>query len=160
MGVPVGAGQPAVGLGLPVRREEGGLFMNEKIFGIGTDIVEVERIRENLERFGDRFAGRILTDAEFDEFCRNARPPHFLARRFAVKEAVAKAFGTGFRDGLRLRDIELRHNEFGRPELGYTGAALTFCREFAISSSHVSVSDERHYAVAFVTLLSRSSAQP
>lgn len=133
--------------------------MNERIFGIGTDIVEVERIRENLERFGDRFAGRILSAGEFDEFCRNARPQHFLARRFAVKEAVAKAFGTGFRDGLRLRDIELHHNELGRPELGYTGVARILCRQFKISSSHVSVSDERRYAVAFVTLLSRSSDQ-
>jgi holo-[acyl-carrier protein] synthase len=134
-------------------------LMNERIFGIGTDIVEVERIRETLERFGDRFAGRILTDAECEAFYRDARRPHFLARRFAVKEAVAKAFGTGFRDGLRLRDIELRHNALGRPELCYTGVAQTLCREFAISSSHVSVSDERRYAVAFVTLLTRGSAQ-
>ena len=83
------------------------------IYGIGTDIVQVVRIRESLDRHGERFAERILSDAELAEFRASAHPARFLARRFAAKEAVAKAFGTGFSGGLTFRDITIGHDDAG-----------------------------------------------
>ena len=70
------------------------------IFGIGTDIVSVQRMRRNLGRYGERFARRILSESELEEFRATAKPENFLAKRFAAKEAAAKAMGTGFSGGL------------------------------------------------------------
>ncbi len=120
--------------------------------GIGTDIVRVARMRRSLERFGPRFAARILTDAELAEFGRHPRQAHFLAKRFAAKEAAAKAMGIGFRNGLRLRDIGVIHDGNGKPLLEFFGYAQTFIREQQITDIHVSLADEEGYAVAFVTL--------
>lgn len=121
-------------------------------YGIGTDIVRVARMRRNLERFGLRFAARILTDTELAEFHRHPRQAHFLAKRFAAKEAVAKAMGIGFRHGLRLRDIGVVNDDNGRPSLEFFGYANTFMQAHAITEAHVSLADEEDYAVAFVTL--------
>lgn len=120
--------------------------------GIGTDIVRVARMRRNLERFGPRFAARILTDAELSEFARYPRQAHFLAKRFAAKEAAAKAMGIGFRNGLRLRDIGVIHDANGKPLLEFFGYAQVFVREQGITDTHISLADEEEYAVAFVTL--------
>lgn len=122
------------------------------IFGIGTDIVRVARMQRDLDRYGERFAERILSVTELAEFRDNARPAHFLARRFAAKEAAAKAMGTGFRDGITLRQIAVLHNEHGRPALEFTGAAADFLRAQDITASHLSISDEEDHAVAFVAL--------
>ncbi|BAZ93473.1 holo-[acyl-carrier-protein] synthase [Thiohalobacter sp. COW1] len=123
------------------------------IYGIGTDIVSIARMEQALTRFGRRFAERILSAAELQEFDACARPAALLAKRFAVKEAVAKAFGTGFRDGLRLQDIQVGHDSRGRPELHYRGAAQALARTNAVTASHVSIADERDYAIAYVILL-------
>ena len=123
------------------------------IFGIGTDIVRVDRMRVNLERYGDKFARRILTATEFAEFCASPRPAHFLAKRFAAKEAAAKALGTGFRDGLSLRDIGVTHDAYGKPQLAYHGKAEDLRDTLNIGEGHLSIADERDYAVAFVALL-------
>ena len=122
------------------------------IHGIGTDIVRVARMRRGLERFGPRFAARILTDAELAEFARHPRPAHFLAKRFAAKEAVAKAMGTGFRDGLRLRDIGVTNDRNGKPLLQFSGHAKAYMDAHGITEAHVSLADEEEYAVAFVAL--------
>lgn len=122
------------------------------IYGIGTDIVRVGRMRDNLERFGEKFAARILTEGELADFRRSGKPAHFLARRFAAKEATAKAMGTGFRDGLFLRHIEVTHDRRGKPQLIFVGQALVFVREKMIHAAHLSVSDEEDHAVAFVAL--------
>ena len=122
------------------------------IFGIGTDIVRVARMQKDLERFGNRFAERILTDNELREFSTSARPAHFLARRFAAKEAAAKAMGTGFSHGLALRHIGVIHDEAGKPLLEFTDAALELMRQRGITTAHISLSDEEDHAVAFVTL--------
>ncbi len=122
------------------------------IYGIGTDIVSVERMRHNLERFGDRFAERILTDDELKEFRNVVNHAHFLARRFAAKEAVAKAMGTGFINGLSLRHIGVGHDALGKPVLKFSGRAKEFVRSEKIAFSHISLADETDYAVAFVTL--------
>ncbi|HEB57529.1 MAG TPA: holo-ACP synthase [Gammaproteobacteria bacterium] len=122
------------------------------IYGIGTDIVSVERMRNNLERFGNRFAERILTDEELKEFRQVFNHAHFLARRFAAKEAVAKAMGTGFINGLSLHHIGVGHDALGKPLLKFSGRAQEFISREKIASSHISLADETDYAVAFVTL--------
>jgi holo-[acyl-carrier protein] synthase len=127
------------------------------IFGIGTDIVRVARIAGSLERHGARFAERILTDEELAEFARASRPAHFLAKRFAAKEAAAKALGTGFSGGLSLRHIGVVHDARGRPGLRFSGEAARLAEEFGIGEMHLSLSDEQEYALAFVTLVRRGA---
>ena len=123
------------------------------IFGIGTDIVSVSRMQSALERHGDRFAERILGALELDEYRQCAKPAHFLAKRFAAKEAAAKAFGTGFRDGLAMSDFIIGHDEIGKPLLQFNGRAESFCRERGVGEAFISISDEKDHAIAFVTLL-------
>ncbi len=122
------------------------------IFGIGTDIVRVARMQQDLDRFGERFAERILTANEMQEFRRNAGKANFLARRFAAKEAAVKALGTGFSQGVQLHDIEVGHDAQGKPLLEFRGRAREFMREKSITVSHISLADEQDHAVAFVTL--------
>lgn len=123
------------------------------IFGIGTDIVNVSRIERALERHGERFAIRILADVELEEYRQSSKPAHFLAKRFAAKEAAAKAFGTGFRDGLSMSDFIIGHDKMGKPLLHYGEKAKSFCQEQGVGQSFLSISDEKEHAVAFVTLL-------
>lgn len=122
------------------------------IFGIGTDIVRVARMRADLERFGERFAERILTPAELEEYRSNANKANFLARRFAAKEAAAKALGTGFSNGVHWREIEVRHDGQGKPLLGFRGQTLRYVEARGIRIFHISLADEQDHAVAFVTL--------
>ena len=122
------------------------------IFGIGTDIVEISRMEQNLSRHGERFAERILTEVELARYSQHVKPAQFLAKRFAAKEAVAKAFGTGFRDGLSLQHIGVVNDAHGRPMLEFSGQAAEMLEKFNITRSHLSLSDEPHYAIAFVIL--------
>ena len=85
------------------------------IYGVGTDVVEVSRIAKALERFGDGFAKKILSPEEFLVFQKNNLKENFLAKRFAAKEAFAKALGTGFRNDLNFKDIEIMNDKFGKP---------------------------------------------
>lgn len=123
------------------------------IFGVGTDIVRVARMQENLDNFGDRFAARILTANELHDFQQAKQPAHFLARRFAAKEATAKAMGTGFSAGLSLRDIGVGHDAKGKPLVEFHGRAGEIKEEFCIGESYISIADEQDHALAFVTLL-------
>ncbi len=123
------------------------------IFGIGTDIVNVGRMEKNLHEHGERFASRILTDDEFADYQRSASKAHFLARRFAAKEAAAKAMGIGFSEGLSLRHIGVGHDARGKPLLVFSEKAREFIDQHGIAGSHLSLADERDYAVAFVTLV-------
>ena len=122
------------------------------IYGIGTDIVRVGRIRDDLSRFGDRFAERILTANELLEFHQNVNKANFLARRFAAKEAAVKAMGTGFSNGVKLHDIEVTHDAQGKPMLAFHGRAREFMQEKSVAVAHISLADEQDHAVAFVTL--------
>jgi holo-[acyl-carrier protein] synthase len=123
------------------------------IYGIGTDIVHIPRMQALLDKHDDKIALRILTDDEFDDFKKSINPAAFLAKRFAAKEAVAKAFGTGFRGGLSLRHIGVTNNEHGKPELNFFLYGLTLLQQFNIKRSLISLSDEGDYAVAYVTLI-------
>ena len=123
------------------------------IFGIGTDIVQVSRIQKSLDRYGELFARRILAETELEDFRRTLHPARFLARRFAAKEALAKAYGTGFTGGLTFRDIAVTHDAAGKPMLELAGRAAELQQEMGIGEDFISISDEREYAVAFVTVL-------
>jgi len=125
------------------------------IFGIGTDIVEIGRMERALGRHGPRFATRILGPAEWDAFERAGTPATFLAKRFAAKEAAAKALGTGFRDGITLPQITVGHDPLGRPLLHFDGRAAEEAERRGVGESFISIADERRYAVAFVTLMCR-----
>jgi holo-[acyl-carrier protein] synthase len=123
------------------------------IYGIGTDIVRIARMQQSLDKHGDRFARRILTDHELIGYQQTTKPAHFLAKRFAAKEATAKAMGTGFRNGLSLKHINVNHDTQGKPILEFSGLAAEFMSEQGINESHISLADEQEYAVAFVTLI-------
>lgn len=123
------------------------------IFGVGTDIVRIERMERNIGRYGHRLARRILAGAEYGEYELERRPARFLAKRFAAKEAVAKALGRGFSDGISPRQIAVVHDPRGRPMLAYTGRVRELCDDARIRDSHLSLADEEEYAIAFVTLV-------
>lgn len=123
------------------------------IFGIGTDIVQVARIQASLDQYGERFVRRILADVEVEDYRDTIHPARFLARRFAAKEALAKAYGTGFTDGLTFTDIVVSHDPAGKPVLQLQGRAAELRQKMGIGEDFVSISDEKEYAVAFVTLL-------
>ncbi len=122
------------------------------IHGIGIDIVSVERIQENLTRYGSRFSERILSSNELEEFTANNFPARFLAKRFAAKEALAKALGTGFRDGMHLNQITVAHDSEGRPQLSCEGKISQVLSANNIHHSYLSLSDENEYACAVVVL--------
>ena len=126
------------------------------IFGVGTDIVRVSRMADSLERHGEKFARRILTDHEFEGFNQSVKPAHYLARRFAAKEAIAKAMGIGFTRGLSLRHVGVTHDAEGKPIIEFFGRGSELCDEFGIGKSYISLADEDDHAVAFVTLLNKT----
>jgi holo-[acyl-carrier protein] synthase len=122
------------------------------IYGIGVDIVEVVRIRRAHERWGIRFAEKILGPIELLQYARTRRPVRFLAMRFAAKEAASKAFGTGFKQGVSPRQIEVHHNAAGKPSLVFLGHVAELARREDIGSSFVSMADETDYAIAYAVL--------
>ena len=90
------------------------------IFGIGTDVVQLERVRHVYERYGERFASRLLMPEEEQGFRGHRRPVRFLAMRFAAKEAIVKALGTGFAHGVWIRDVGIVPDAWGRPEVRWS----------------------------------------
>jgi holo-[acyl-carrier protein] synthase len=122
------------------------------IRGIGVDIVKVDRIEKAVERWGHRFLERIFTAAEIERCQKRARPAQCLALRFAAKEAFAKALGLGMREGLRWRDIEVVHDNFGKPDLLLHNQAQRLLETVEASRTWLSLSDERESALAVVVL--------
>ncbi len=122
------------------------------IFGIGTDIVEVARIKASLEEFGDAFAQRILAESEFASYQASAIKPRFLAKRFAAKEAFSKALGTGLRAPATLQNIAVSHDALGKPVLILAAELQAMLQSKNISHTHISISDEKNLAAAFVVL--------
>ncbi|WP_028117692.1 holo-ACP synthase [Ferrimonas senticii] len=120
------------------------------IKGLGTDIVEIERIATRFDKLGDKLAARILTESELRELGHSSDPARFLAKRFAIKEAAAKALGTGIGRGVSFQHISLSHNEWGAPLLQLRGGAAERMAQLGATSTHVSLSDERRYVVATV----------
>jgi holo-[acyl-carrier protein] synthase len=122
------------------------------IFGIGTDIVEYARIETMWARYGVRFAARVLSELESSDYQASPNASRFLAKRFAAKEAFAKAVGSGLRDPVSLRRISITHDGLGKPVLQFDEVLRTHLAQLGISGHHLSISDERSMIVAFVVL--------
>jgi holo-[acyl-carrier protein] synthase len=130
------------------------------IFGIGVDVLEAQRMHETHARFGTRIVEHLLMPEERAQFERTARPQRFLAMRFAAKEAIVKAMGTGFAHGMWLRDVGVVQNEWGRPEICYSARGERMRRQLGIGEGHVTLTDEAGLVVAVAVLLRASAARP
>lgn len=122
------------------------------IYGIGTDIVEVSRIEDSLARFGNDFARRILSEREMQDFLQSNTQARFLAKRFAAKEAFAKALGTGVRSPATFENIGVTHDDLGKPVLDLAPVLQAHLDAKGIRFQHLSISDEKMLAAAFVVL--------
>ena len=130
------------------------LMHQQKIYGIGIDIVEVTRIQEASRRWGTRFEQRVYTHQELT-YCGDTPSRYWrLAARFAAKEATLKALGTGLTTGMRWRDVEIQADAVGKPEIVLHGEVQRYAHERNISTAFVSMSHTNAYAVAQVTLCS------
>ena len=123
------------------------------IFGVGTDIVELARMQETYDRFGERFVQRLLMPEERTLYEQTRSPVRFLAMRFAGKEATVKAMGTGFRHGVWIRDVGIVNNAWGRPLVIFSERGQGVCRELGIGEAHVSLTDDAGLVVAFAVAM-------
>lgn len=119
------------------------------VIGVGTDRVVVARIAASMERFGERFVRRVYTSREFEQAVAKGNTARRLAMLFASKEAVAKALGTGFRQGVAPRFIETLHLSSGKPEVKLHAGAAAAAERLGIASVHVSLTDDDGVAMAF-----------
>ena len=122
------------------------------IFGIGTDIVDYARIETMWARYGVRFADRLLSERELPEFLVQVQRARYLAKRFAAKEAFAKAVGCGLRYPVTLRRISVTHDGLGKPLLQFDVTLQSYLAKLGVSGHHLSISDERSMIIAFVVL--------
>ena len=122
------------------------------ILGIGTDIAALARMESLHQRYGERIARRILSETEMAEFFRHAHPARLLMKRFAAKEALAKAAGTGLRHPVSLTHMTVTHDTLGKPAFVFSMELSDYFKESGIVRHHLSISDERDMAVAFVIL--------
>lgn len=121
------------------------------IFGVGTDIVEIDRIAKSIDA-SSKFAARILSEFEYQEYAKSKHPAAYLAKKFAAKEALVKAMGTGIGHGISWQMAQIEHDDKGKPYFKVTAAIAEFFERHDVRSCHLSISDERHYASAFVVL--------
>ncbi|MEL7449070.1 MAG: holo-ACP synthase [Pseudomonadota bacterium] len=126
------------------------------IFGVGTDLVQVSRVQKVYERFGKRFAERLLLPEEMALFERNKRPVRFLAMRFAAREATVKAMGTGFANGMWIRDVGFLPDKWGKPELIWSERGARMCEQLGIGEGFVSLTDEAGMVAAIAVLMCRA----
>lgn len=126
------------------------------IFGIGTDVVRIERVAQVYERFGQRFVERLLMPEELALFDGHRRPVRFLAMRFAAKEAIVKALGTGFAHGVWVRDVGFAPDGRGRPEVRFSARGREVADRLGAGGGHVSLSDEAGLVFAVAVLMRRA----
>ena len=129
------------------------------IFGIGIDVLEAKRIERSFERFGTRFVDRLLMPAEKAQLARTKRPLRFLAMRFAAKEAIVKALGTGFAHGVWIRDVGMVPNKLGQPQVIYSERGRALCRKLGVGEGHLTLSDEAGLIVAVAVLMRASEGK-
>ena len=126
--------------------------METALISLGTDILKIERIDAVVARLGDRFVRRILTENERLEYGSSGQPNRLLAKRFAAKEAIAKALGTGIGRGVSWQDIQINHDENGAPLVELSGGAQEVAHRRGAASVLLSLADETDYVVAFAAL--------
>ena len=122
------------------------------IVGIGVDIAETARVEKLVAKYGERFARRILTVDELLEFERRKHSSSYLATRFAAKEAVAKALGSGIGEQFGFHSVQIDNDAQGKPLLRFMGSAVDLIAGLNINNAMISLSDEKHYVVAMVVL--------
>ncbi len=122
------------------------------VIGIGTDIVEINRITSMSEQVLNRLALRVLTDTEYQHYQTIKQPERYLAKRWAGKEALSKALGTGIAQGVSFKHIEIQSLASGQPILCLTNKALEVAQSLGATKWHITLSDEVNYATAFVVL--------
>jgi len=122
------------------------------IIGIGIDLVEIERIHDSVEKFGHRFLDRIFTQAEIEYCQRKAHRYQHFAARFAAKESILKAIGTGLSEGITWHEIEIVNNELGKPVFVCKGNFDRILREFGVENIYLSLSHSQKYAIAMTIL--------
>jgi holo-[acyl-carrier protein] synthase len=129
------------------------------VIGTGVDLVECARIQRSIDRFGDRFLKRVFTDGEIEYSMSMKFPARHLAARFAAKEAVSKAFGTGIGKAVGWRDIDIQKKPSGEPFLVFSGPAQELAAKRGVTSALITLSHTEHHAMAAV-ILERTAAQP
>lgn len=127
------------------------------IFGIGTDVLRLDRVERIWERYGEHFARRLLLDEEANLFANAKQPVRFLAMRFAAKEAIVKAMGTGFAHGVWVRDVGTVPNPLGQPQVVYSTRGRAVCERLGIGAGFLSLTDEAGLIVAVAVLMRRDA---
>jgi len=122
------------------------------IYGIGIDVIEPQRVARLIDKYGERFARRVLTPLEWPGYLRTARPVLFIANRFAAKEAFSKAMGTGFRYPVTLQCISIVQNRAGKPGFAFHPRLEDLVKSRGITGHHLTISDENSLACACVVL--------
>jgi len=122
------------------------------IYGVGTDVVEIQRIVKALERWGDRFAEKVLVDSELARFKAHRLRANYLAKRFAAKEAFVKALGTGIRSPANWHGVWVANLPSGKPELKFSAPLAKLLKSRGVTGTHLSLSDEKGIAFATVIL--------
>lgn len=123
------------------------------IFGIGTDILRIERVAAAYQRFGERFVRHLLMPEELADFARTKNPVRFLSTRFAAKEAVVKALGTGFANGMWLRDSGVVADRLGKPGIIFSARGQALCASLGAGPGHLTLSDEAGLVIAVAILM-------
>jgi holo-[acyl-carrier protein] synthase len=122
------------------------------IAGIGVDLVDKTRIDRLLDEYGEQFVRRVLNKAELEQFADSTRKSWFIANRFAAKEAISKALGTGLRYPVTLLSIGVISNDLGRPRFVFSDALQAYLDSRGINGAHLSISHENHLVCAMVVL--------
>jgi holo-[acyl-carrier protein] synthase len=123
------------------------------IYGIGVDVLRYERIERCYARFGEHFVARLLLPAERAQFARTRRPERFLAMRFAAKEAIVKAMGTGFAHGMWIRDVGVVQDARGKPEVVWSERGQRLADSLGIGAGHITLTDEAGLVVAVAVMM-------
>ena len=124
-----------------------------KVFGVGIDMVDLNRVKIIYSKYGDRFAKKILNHEELADYTSAKNKPSFLAKRFAAKEAIGKALGVGIMNGFLLKNISIRHNGSGKPIVKLSEKKEL--KSYMDKEFFISISDEKNFAIANALILDK-----
>ncbi len=123
-----------------------------KILGLGIDIISINRFKKMSKTFIKKLSKRILTKLEYKEYKKKKNKISFLSKKFAAKEAAAKALGIGIKKGIYFSDFEIFHNKDGKPKINFLNRALFFLTKKKAKKINISISDEKKYTIAIVII--------